>query len=425
LFVVYFIFDGKIYPIILYNPESMKDFTAIVQVCHETSRISATVIDEFLIYYAAAQYNLEQDFDLKLGKFRHITQKFPKEWINRLKAQYIVHKIFKADGLVGKILTHSALQRLTLEEIRLLEFQAVNPWKFSFSIIKEIPADDFYVMVDVFREEQYLVYSPGITKTRTDHSIILWFNLIGFNGSCWQSYGPIGAYSSFEPDDIFFFATEMEPGIVGEKSLLNHLENHPLPYMMLLSGANYPLVLNKNHQLLHCMAEYKRFQLDFGSLSDRFTTEHKQGIYKFSLKRWAGPPHFSQAYFEETKRTLVLSAMTDRGFRALIEGFNACGHDLSGEPDVRVHLTMVKTASDILMKKINLLLYEHLFTPESSPVKKEVVEKLNNFLNLAMPEINAGRQPDIKALAGKAGVDPALAEDVIRHAFERFNKMKR
>jgi hypothetical protein len=402
----------------------MKDYTMIEQECRETSRISAAVIDEFLLYYAAEKYNLERDLNLKLGKFSHITKKFPKEWVNRLKAQYITHRIFKAEGLIRKILSHPALQKLNQEEIKFLEFQAAHPWKFSFSIIKEIPVDDFYVMEDVFRDEEFLLYSPGITKTRADQTIILWFNLIGFNGSCWQSYGPIGAYRSFKPDDIFFFATEMEPGIAGENDLMIHLESNPVPYMMLLSGANYPLVINKEHQMLLCTAEYEVFHLNPESLSDRFKTEYNKGICRLSLKRWAGPPHFSQAYFKKAERTVVLSAMTDRGFQALVEGFNAYGHVFSDEPDIRIHLTMVTTASDILRKKINLLPYEHLFDKESTPAQKEAIDKLNDLLKVALPEINAGLQPDIKALAKKAGVDPQVAEDVIRHTMERLNKMQ-
>jgi len=58
----------------------MKDYIIIEQECRETSRISAAVIDEFLLYYAAEHYNLENDLNLKLGKLSHITKKFPKEW---------------------------------------------------------------------------------------------------------------------------------------------------------------------------------------------------------------------------------------------------------------------------------------------------------------------------------------------------------
>lgn len=50
---------------------------------------------------------------------------------------------------------------------------------------------------------------------------------------------------------------------------------------------------------------------------------------------------------------------------------------------------------------------------QSSPAVKEGIEKLNIFLNLAMPEINAGLQPDIDALAAKAGIDSDTAKELI------------
>jgi hypothetical protein len=85
---------------------------------------------------------------------------------------------------------------------------------------------------------------------------------------------------------------------------------------------------------------------------------------------------------------------------------------------------MVTTASDILRKKINLFPYEHLFDKESTPAQKEGIDKLNDLLKLALPEINAGRQPNIRELAKKAGLDPQVVEDVIRHTMERLNKMQ-
>lgn len=44
-------------------------------------------------------------------------------------------------------------------------------------------------MVDVFTSEEYLLYSPGMSPTRSEMSTILWFNLLSFNGQCWQSHG--------------------------------------------------------------------------------------------------------------------------------------------------------------------------------------------------------------------------------------------
>jgi hypothetical protein len=391
----------------------MKDFETIRLICEENSKISDRVVDEFLINYAAGRNNLEHEMNVRFAAYKHITQKFQKEWVNMLKSQYITHKIFKKGGLVKTYLNHPALNKLKLDERKYLEFQAENPWRFSFSVIKGNPAESFYIMEDVFREEEFLIYSPGITVTLKAQPVILWFNMIAFNGSCWQSYGPIGAYRSFEPDDIFFFATELRPDIENEEELLENLENNPLPYLMLLCGANYPLIANKKDQMLHVMAEYDIENLDTKSLTAGFKTEYNKGIYRLSLRKWSEHPHFAQAYYNEKNKKITLSSMTDRGFKAPVKGLNEYGYDFESDPFVRVNLTMLKTASDILKRKIDALKYDHLFSKESSPAVKEGVEKLNIFLNLAMPDINSGLQPDIDALAAKAGIDRDTAKELI------------
>ncbi|MDO9579181.1 MAG: hypothetical protein Q7J06_01225, partial [Bacteroidales bacterium] len=240
---------------------------------------------------------------------------------------------------------------------------------------------------------------------------------------CWQSYGPIGAYSSFEPDDIFFFATELKPDIEDEQDLLASLEHNPIPYMMLLSGANTPLIYNKEDQLVNVMAEYELDEINTKSLTKSFKTEYNKGVYRLSLKNWSGPPHFSQAYFDEDKKIILLSSMTDRGFKALAEGLNEYGYNFSADPFLRVNLSMISAASDILKRKIRLIEYEDLFSKETSPPDQENLDKLNTLLILVLPDINAGREPDIKALAVKAGVDIKTARGLIRQIMKKFNDM--
>jgi hypothetical protein len=401
----------------------MKDFKSIRLICEENSKISAKVIDEFLLYYAAARNNLEHEMNQKFAAYKHITHKLQKEWINRLKAQYIVHRVFKKDGLIKSYLNHSALKNLNIKERNWLEFQAEQAWRFSFSVIKSRPAENFFIMEDVFSDQEFLLYSPGVTKTLEDQSVILWLNLIAYNGDCCQSYGPIGAYKSFEPDDIFFFATELKPDIADEQELLANLDYDPVPYMMLLSGANYPMIYNKEDQLVNVMAEYEPDEINTKSLTKSFKTEYNKGVYRLSLKSWNEPPHFSQAYYDENKKTILLTSMTDIGFRALAEGLNEYGYNFSADPFLRVNLTMLTTASDILKRKIRLNEYEDLFSKETSPVVQENLDKLNTFLGLVMPDINAGREPDINALALKAGVDIKTARALIKQIKGKLNDM--
>jgi len=401
---------------------SIKDFKTAKIYCEENSKISANVVDDFLIYYAAERNNLEKDMNQQFATYKHITKDFQSEWVNMLKSQYIAHKIFKKGGLIKTYLNHPALNKLKSDEREYLEFQAENPWKFSFSVIKGNPAENFYIMEDVFREEEFLIYSPSTTVTLKTQPVILWFNMIAFNGSCWQSYGPVGAYRSFEPDDIFFFATELRPDIENEEELLENLENNPLPYMMLLCGANYPLIANKEYKMLYVMAEYEIENPDTKSLTDVFKSEYNKGIYRLSLKKWDEHPHFAQAYYDERNKIITLSSMTDRGFMALVRGLNEYGYDFNTDPFVRVNLTMVKTASDILKRKIDIIKYDHLFSKKSSPAAKEGIVKLNMFLNLAIPEVNAGLQPDIDTLAAKAGIDSDTAKELIAQINKKLKR---
>lgn len=401
----------------------MKNFEKIKFKCEENSKISDKVIDEFLLYYAAERNNLEHEMDQRFAGYKHIASKLQIEWTTMLKSQYIVHKIFKKDGLIKSFLNHTALKKLDIKERNWLHSQAEQPWRFSFSIIKKRPAESFFLMEDVFSDQEFLLYSPGVAKTLEDQSIILWFNLISYNGACWQSFGPIGAYKSFEPDDIFFFATELNPDIADEQQLLANLEQNPVPYMMLLSGANTPLIYNKEYQLVHVVAEYDLDSINTKSLTKSFKTEYNKGVYRLSLKNWSDPPHYSQAYFVENKKIMLLSSMTDRGFKALVEGLNEYGYNLSADPLLRVHLSMVFAASDILKRKIRLIEYDDLFSKETSPSDQENLDKLNRFFGLVMSDINAGREPDIDALAIKAGVDIQTARDLYKQVMAKFKKM--
>jgi len=403
----------------------MKDFKKIRLICDENTKISEKLIDKFLLYYAAGRNNLEHAMNQKFAAYRHLDHLLKREWINRLKSQYIIHKVFKKDGLIKGFLNHSALKALDKKDREFLEFHAEHPWRFSFSIIIDNPDDCFYLMEDVFTEEEFLLYSPGVKQYLIEKQVILWFNLISYNGACWQSFGPIGAYSSFEPDDIFFFATELNPDIIDDTQLMLNVESNPLPYMMLISGANTPLVFNKKDQIVKMLSAYEVDSINTKKLTETFTTEYNEGVYRFSLKKWGTHPHFSQAYFDEKKKFLVLSSLTDRGFTALVEGLNEYGFNFSDDPFIRVNLSMFTTASDILKKQIMLSEYEDLFAKNTTPESKKGIDDLNSFMNIVLPDINAGIEPDIAAAAEIAGIDIGTAKSLVKKLQGSINKLKK
>jgi hypothetical protein len=404
---------------------TMKDFETIRKACDTSSSISKTVIDEFLLYYAASLYKLDHIMTEAFSAYKHITKEFEKEVVNTFKAQYLAHKIFKPGGLIRKIITHTELKKLSQIEMDFLEQHARQPRRFCFSIILENPAKDFFKMEDILTGEQFLLFSPGTSDINKSQTTSIWFNQIGFNGVCWQTFGPIAAYKSFEPDDIFFFATELDRRIETEEDIVQSIEKNPVPYMMLLSGANYPLTVHKKDQLVQAYAEYPVDKFDTLALKKSFTSEFSHGVYRLSLKRWGGHPHFAQIYYNENKKTVLMSAATDRGFLALVNAINAFGYTFSEEPEVRVNMSMLITSKKILKKEIRLNEYDNLFQVDTPPERKEMLDNLNYFMSLILPDINAGRTPDIEKNAAKAGVDIETARNFYKAVSDKFGQMDR
>jgi hypothetical protein len=117
--------------------------------------------------------------------------------------------------------------------------------------------------------------------------------------------------------------------------------------------------------------------------------------------------------------------MTDRGFYTLAQRLNKAGFNLFPDPDIRVTIAMSTTAGHILNKDIILNKYDDLFVKEQPPVDSEHMNKLNALLGMALPDLNAGRKPDIKTLALHSGLDEESVESLLKHVTGKIDSMKK
>lgn len=402
----------------------MSDFKRMLSTCWQNSTLSEAVIDDFLMYYAGARDGLDEGFDRKLRKYRQMMRYFAQSTVNMFKAQYVTHKIFKRGGLIGKYLNQRAVKDLSEEQRGFLAHHAAHPWRFCYSVIVERPAEDFYVMEDVFADKEFLLYSPSITKILNEQPVILWFNLISFNGMCWQSYGPIGSFSGFTPDDIFFFTTQVSPGIESAAEVIAQIEKDPTPYMMLLGMMNTPVIMHKRHEVVNIISECHDISIDPDDLSKDFQLETLDGITRLALKKKDEFPHFAVAYYDPGKNLLLLTAMTHGGFKALVKTLRAYTLTIAPIPDIRVHLPMLTATEKILGKRITPNPYEDLFSVEAPEEEQAELDSINQFLQMVMAQINAGKEPDIAAVAEKAGVDINTATEIYRNVADKFDEMR-
>ncbi|HNR08446.1 MAG TPA: hypothetical protein PKM27_14095 [Saprospiraceae bacterium] len=403
----------------------MPDYEKLKRLCEEASSISRTVIDDFLVYYAAFRDKQDREFDVRIERFRAMEKKMPAAWTPSVKMQYIGHRLFKQGGLIHKYLRSEDLKNREAEELNFLQELSASPWKFSFSVILDHPAPDFYEMEDVFRGEQYLLYSPAVTQTLSDHPVSLWFNLIFYNGSCWQTYGPLTGLQSYGPDDIFFYATELNESIDSDEELLEDVEKNPVPYMMLMSGSTHPILLQSGYEAVLIKGEAPLTGFDFQTMKNDFRIQFDSGVFKLSHKTLSDPPHLAEVYYDEKESVLHASAMTDYGYHELIGCLNGYGIDFPIEPDIRIHPSLLDLIRKLLNKKVNLFPYNHLFEEKKSPESEEFLAKLNQVLSMALPEINAGRKPDAEALARKLDLDPETVRDILDNVIGRVDKLKK
>ena len=384
----------------------MEDFLKIKKACEQNTALSVAILDRFLLSYAAEKDKLGKEADQKLHVYRHIIEKFGRHWFDMLKSQYIIHRLMKSGGLITKYLKHAAISNLDENKRNWMAFQSENPWRFTFSEVKSQPEKDFYQMEDVFSGENYLLYSPSIKDiVSRDGEKELWFNLIGFNGTCWQTYGPLSGYASFSPDDIFFFATELNHLIEDEATLMMDVDKNPIPYMMLFAGSTQPSVGHEGERLVMVITEEKRSVPNVQEMETDFNVSYTGGVYRLGLKELEASPHFAVAYYNEKGQTIQATALTEKGFESLVDALGKFGINLNKNADIYLGPSMHNTAQEILKREIELMPLELLFEQENEEEMDEELKKLNELAGLAVAAITAEKEPDLEALAAQVGID--------------------
>jgi len=398
----------------------MADYNQWLDRCKSINQTSSTLIDGFMMHYGAQKDKLDREFDTKISRFKDVIREMPSSWKGLIKSQYIVQRIFREQGLIHKYLNHSAIKELTPAEQTFLRDTAKYSWRFSFSEIISNPAPDFYEMEDVFTGQIYQLHSPAITRTLSENPVLLWFNLVAYNGSCYQTFGPVIAFRGFTADDIFFYATELDTTIESNDELADHINNNPVSYMVLAIGSNFPLIFQQETEMVQVVSEIDTSEPDMKALRADFKIEYNEQVFKFTHEEWSGPPHFAETYFSEETGELILYALSDQGYAEVAGILNKHGINVPAEPDVRLHVSMTHVIEKIFKKKLDLNPYGHLFARHNEPESEEI-SKLNELLALAIPYINAGQKPDVAALAKQVGVDPEEARLLIEHAMSRIN----
>ena len=90
----------------------MVNFEKLKDTCTQSSDMFSYVVEEFLFRNIVNHKKLLEETKVRFAPYRHIMKEFQDNWVNMLMSQYMIHSIFKKDGLIRKYLKHSAMQQL-------------------------------------------------------------------------------------------------------------------------------------------------------------------------------------------------------------------------------------------------------------------------------------------------------------------------
>jgi hypothetical protein len=403
----------------------MPDFAKIKSHCEKRSSISKSIVDEFLLYYAAEKEGLEEKIARQLADYRKIINKMPKEWPGFLMSQLIAHRLFKKGGFASEYLNHAEVRRRSPEELELLQLKIEHPWRYSFCSVQNNPDENFYEMKDVLSEETFLLYSPGLRQTIKDLKGVpnLCFFLIGFNGECFQTFGSLAYFKGIQPFDIFFFAKQLYPDIIFTNEVPAMIEANPLPFAMLWSGGELPITVHKKDMVIFHKSEYFVKELLPEKYEEEFIIEKKHPIFMLSLKRWHTFPHFAKCFYHTKKSRFILTSMTKRGYDSLISALNEQGNDFPLTPEIVATPAMLHIVKDVLNIDVDMAPYEKHFARTVTPTEQKELDRINAFLESLIPRLNKNEDYDISELAKKTGIKISDAQRIAENMIKSISRM--
>jgi hypothetical protein len=217
------------------------------------------------------------------------------------------------------------------------------------------------------------------------NSAKLFFFLISFNGSCYQTYGVLAYFKGIQAFDIFYFAKQLRPEIVFVNEIPGVIEKDPVPFCMLFDGSELPVTVHKTDMLVLNQSEFRVAEFHPEVLADSFYLETKQHVTMMSLKGWAEFPHFAKCFFHSKHKCFIVTAMTDRGYALIVDAMNKAEQSFPVQPEHRATVAMIELTHKILGKRFAFSPYEKMFRKKKpSPEEKVEIDKMNKFLKLLM-----------------------------------------
>jgi hypothetical protein len=395
----------------------MIDYQKIKLKCAEDTELSIRALDKYLLHYHLDKTPNRVSLQVILSTYWRQLVDLESQSVDLLVAEFTAHQLFGQKHLIQEYLKDPEILKLPDAEYQYLEWHAKHTWRFSFAVIQDNPEPGFFNMLDLLTNESYLLYSPGLQKICKTGVPRLCFNLISFNGLCWQTYGVVICSRAYTWDDIFFLSECINPEIEDEEDIAQEIESNCFPFLLLVLGMNSPIVTSQGCEIIFCGATDYCQSINLDQLHAKFIVATKGRIVQMKSHEMSEFPHDAVAYFDPKKKEIIRNASTLEGFEFLTESLRESGIELETGADYYVTPAMYNAAEKIIDRKISITSeYGILFIKPASK-EDELTKRVNKFVQMILPNINSREKPDIEGISFAAGLDSNLGEEL----WEKFS----
>jgi hypothetical protein len=358
---------------------------------------------------------------------KHYPKRFvlSEEWYGFCIPEYTAAQLFTDSGrLKDYYISDDDTMILPFEFEEKLKHFSENPWFYSVFEVRQKLENDFYIIYDFFKDEEFLLYSKSLNIFYGEECNLFMF-LLYYNGKCYQSYGYPHYYKGFMFTDIKYFVETYYDFVNFDNGDLSFLiERNPIPFYFLDIMSEIKMTKRDDNIIGMFGIIFKDIDCKLTKFvpekyGDEFIVSKKGDMIQYEIKEWNEYPHFSRIIYRKSDETICISSRTKNGFEYAINLFKR-HQEMVYDIDTLITANMYFISKLIFKNEFPSLEYEKCFDDvEKSNQDDEVY--INNF-SMFVSELtklhNKESKFSLENLSLKYHIPLEEAENILRNQFK-------
>ncbi len=373
------------------------------------------VLDGVLVPMVIEAEGLAEEFFQASESYLHAYDEVGLDLLHQCFGQYAMHAALGRRGLAREQLGGPRIASLSPKRRGYIEHCLEHPYRYTFCEYRESLERDFHIMHDILRDEDIIVQSGGLSRTRRDYPAVACVGmLIHPCGECWTTYGPLIPYLNLGFEELRYYAMMRGLPLASRESIDEDVQANLAAWLVLMRASNAPSVTSPVGTMRFCLSAPILPDFDPCTLPKEFRVAEKEGMYHIALAHPTSAPPHPDAYFNGATKTLYVTAMSEEAYRKFSRRL-ALAHCITPAAPQYTVCASVMTVLRTLAPSADPSEWMMNMFPSPSAVSEgdSGVGTLNRMIEEIMQAYNEGRQPDASEISAKLKIPLEEVNEVI------------